>query len=740
MRSRAKWWSAASASSRVLRWYVGTNVGAHGNLRGSSATLGVVRRVVCLILPVIAGIALSTSARADNLVTESARGYEGYSAVEELSYEIFVEPSTKRPGRATVFVRQTLHNSANEMHDAVSTLGVPPSARVVGLKVARNGQWHEGLDADVAPRNDAGQRSPGEVFAQLVPPAQTGAVGAIEIVTYGIEGNATVQVEVELDVPVAVRGKRWELELPPRGRQTSVLNSERRISVRGLGDEHFWVDGIDSGGDPTIVVDHDEFPLIQWPAHLNKGPTLASNLEVTPDSFGEGGRFRLQVRLGQDRVTTPQHVVLLIDQSSSTDAKLQKHTRTMVRELFGQLPGTTTFDAIAFHRTATPLVSSEDGYGSVDDPNDVGELDRALASGEQHEGSDLSQALELAATRMKARGAKKTAIVVVTDGMMPTGPGAEDMESRFAQALGKQRRPELIFMVDDPLLHQRGVPGDHPVAKVAARLGARVTLQDLARTDQANDAPLLAAPRVLGQLSLKLPKGVTLDAPLPNAMIAGQYVVIEGHYEAKAPRSLRLKGRLGKKSLSVTAKARRAGKVPDAVAASLDPETDKTALAEAGFAFPEWYTRNAMQASRVAIERAGRNAAPARGSLTSDIFLRYLRQRVLPRSQACYRSAVNRDPRISGRVTFDFEIGKGEVMLASVAATELSQQDESFESCLEQAAWSMRVPKSSLDDQIYRVRYPVRFHAPEDAPNTVKSDAFDPIVDLLVDSAEILAQ
>lgn len=711
-----------------------------GNLRPSSATLGFVRRVVCLVLPVIAGLAPLSEARADNLVTESARGYEGYSAVEELSYEVFVEPNAKRPGRATVLIRQTLLNSVSEPHDAVSTLGVPPNARVVGLRVARNGEWREGLDTDVSTRPDKGQREPGDVFAQLIPPAQTGAVGGIEIVAYAIEGNATIQVEVELDVPVAVRGKRWELELPPRARQTSVLKSERRISVRGLDDEEFWVDGIGSGGDPTIVIDHDEFPLIQWPAHLGKGPTLASNLDVTPDVFGSGGRFRLQVRLGQDRMNTPQHVVLLIDQSSSTDAKLQKHARTMVRELFGQLPADTTFDAIGFHQSATPLVALDVGYGSVDDPNDVGELDRALAAGQQHEGSDLSQAIELAAARMQARGAKNNAIVVVTDGMMPTGPGSDGMESRFTQALGKQRRPEIIFMVDDPLLHQRGVPGDHPVAKAAARLGARVTLQDLARADQPNDGPLLAAPRVLGELGLSLPKGVTLDAPLPNAIIAGQYVVIEGHYEAEYPRSLRLKGRLGKRKLSVTAKARRTGKVPDAVAASLDPEADRQALAESGFAFPEWYTRNAMQASRVAIERAGRNAAPARGSLTSDIFLRYLRQRVLPRSQACYRSAVNRDPRLAGRVTFDFEIGKGEVMLASVSAAELTLEDESFESCLEQAAWAMRVPKSSLDDQIYRVRYPINFHAPQDAPDTVKSDGSDPIVDLLVNSADILAQ
>lgn len=708
-----------------------------------SALLGYpmqVRRLACFVVLALAALALPQHVHADSLVTESARGYEGFSAVEELSYEIFVEPNTKTPGRATVFLRQTLHNSVNEPHDAVSTLGAPAGARVVGVRVARNGVWHDGVDADVATRNDAGQRGPGEVFAQLIPPAETGAVGGLEVVAYGIAGNATIQVEVELDVPVAVRGKRWELELPPRARQTSVLNSERRISVRGLGKDHFWVDGIDSGGDPTIVVDHDEFPLIQWPARLTKGPTLASNLEVTPDSFGEGGRFRLQVRLGQDKSKTPQHVVLLIDQSSSTDASLQKDARTMARTLFGQLPAGTTFDAIGFSRSAAPLFELERGFASIDDPKGVGELDRALSVGQQSEGSDLTQALELAATRMKGRNAKRSAIVVVTDGMMPTGPGADDMESRFNKALGKQQRPDLIFMVDDPLLHQRGVPGDHPVAKVAARLGARVTLQDLARADQTNDAPLLAAPRVLGDLSLKLPKGVTLDQPLPNGIIAGQYVVIEGRYESKAPRSLRLRGRLGKKSLSVTAKARRSGTVPDAVAASLDPDTDTDSMAENGFAFPEWYTRNAMQASRVAIERAGRNAAPARGSLTSDIFLRYLRQRVLRRSDACYRSALNRDPRMEGRVSFDYEIGKGEVMLASIESSELTVEDESFESCLEQAAWAMRVPKSSLDDQIYRVRYPVKFNAPEDAPDRVRGDDSDPVVDLLVESADILAR
>src|SRR5690606_17294482 len=136
-------------------------------------------------------------------------------------------------------------------------------------------------------------------------------------------------------------------------------------------------------------------------------------------------------------------------------------------------------------------------------------------------GTDLRAAMELAGQQLAQRQAKRPLIVVVTDGMLPPSISADAIGQSLDLGLDKAKPPEVLFVVDDPLLNQRGLPADHAIAELAAGLGARISLETLATLGPAQIDTLLAAPGVLGNLRINLPSAVELDAPLPVGLVAG---------------------------------------------------------------------------------------------------------------------------------------------------------------------------------------------------------------------------
>lgn len=146
------------------------------------------------------------------------------------------------------------------------------------------------------------------------------------------------------------------------------------------------------------------------------------------------------------------------------------------------------------------------------------------------------------------------------------------------------------------------------------------------------------------------------------------------------------------------------------------------ALASDGYAAPPWLTRYHQRLARLSIMWAGRGGQLDRGHLDERIFRRYLLTRVFPRARACYNAALTRDQTLSGRVSFEIEVGKGEVMHAMIASQSMSRSDPIFEACILEAAWALEVPAGQLDEATYRLGYPVAFNAPAGGKPPVEGD------------------
>ena len=280
--------------------------------------------------------------------------------------------------------------------------------------------------------------------------------------------------------------------------------------------------------------------------------------------------------------------------------------------------------------------------------------------------------------------------------------------------------PEILFAVDEPMLAQRGLDPDHPVARMAAGLGARISLETLEQKT-GSVADLLEAPQVLRDLTVTLPKNAVLHEAAPAGLVAGNFIVLKGSYEGSRPPRPRIRGKIGPHRIRLTPKTIRSAAPPSALVASVGP-TSLTDAIDEGFASPPWLTRKHQRDAKLGITWAGRGGYMAKGFLDWRIFKRYLGTRVYPRARACYNMALTRDQTLGGRVVFTFEVGKGEVMLAEIAEIELTTPDPELRRCLLEAAWSLTIPVGQLDDQLYRLRYPLVLTPPEGGTSRMSVD------------------
>ena len=690
----------------------------------------------------------TTSAHADSLAIDLQSNPErNFQVVQELSYEAIVAGTDGY--HADLRLRVTLHNASNREQDAVLSLALPRESQIHGLQVARDGAWTPGKSTGVAP--EPGRREPGSVYVRPLAPVTAADPPAAELVVFSLEPNSTTQVELHIKAPTRLRGDRWELELPGRGQERTGLSPERRVLVQhqGKAAPRFWVDSVASSGAPFLITQPDDRSVVSWPmgqAVKPSRPGLASNrpldarLEVMPDDEGDarsGGRFRLYLRMQPTAAPRPDHVVVLLDRSRSTPPGLHREAFAAVTGLFDGLPGNLTFDAITFARQARPLLPDGAGAGAWPGVHDKAARDRVAAlldAGSREQGTDLAAAMTLAGQRISARKARRPLVLVLTDGMLPLGAGPDHIGQIFAASLAdKTLRPDIVFVVDEPLLARSGIAPEHPVAALAAGLGARITLTTLANLagDESAANLLLTAPGVLGELDVRLPRQAVLEDSVPSGLVAGNAVVLDGLYTGSPP-VVQVRGRLAGKRELLTPKPTRMPPPPAALAASIRP-TGADRPAGDGFAVPPWYTRKYQRSARLGITWANRGGGDDPGHLDERIFKRYLGTRVFPRARACYNLALARNQTIGGRVVFEFEVGKGEVMRAAIDPASMSTHDLAFERCLVEAAWMLDIPAGKLDDQIYRVRYPLVFNPPKTGRPALADDPLGPgTVELLL--------
>lgn len=664
--------------------------------------------MVSLALGALALLAVPT-AQADLLRAEQREGETGYVAVEELSFETIIEAGSDYS--ATLRIRTALHNSSLSTRDVVHALGLPFASQVEGVRVMKDGAWTDGVGTDVA--SERSRRAPGSVFVrQIVPKNRRDNPGA-EVVAYGLDADETLQVEVVVRVFPRLRGESWELELPSRGVGSNALAPERRVLVKGLrSGQSFSVDEERSGGKPFILSRAEDTVSVSWPSQLRSTDALEVNAETEPGPAGfDDGTLRLYLRLGEDQVSDPKHVIFLIDHSKSTANAVDDDVLAMADGLLDALPSSTTFDAIAFNRAVTPLFADRASFPRAGSNKDRLALRQAVTSHARGQGTDLQLALAEAARRAK-EGRGRTLIVIATDGMFPSSISPTDVARAFEVALGGRKdRPEVVFVIDEPMLQRSGLPIEHAATKVAASMGARISLESINQLHGANARTLLATPRVLGNLQVELPEGVQLDDPIPAGLVGGSFVMLRGHYTGKAPRSLRVSGTFGPRQVS--RKVRPAAAVHPSEAFTATTRSPIDEAQREGFSAPPWYLARWDKEARASIAQAGRfGRNKRRGYLDQKVFRHYLTTRVLPRARACYNDALTRHPELAGRVVLEIEVGKGEVMMARVSESDLDPKDAKLDPCLAEAAWRLDAPAGVRDRQIYRLRYPLRLVPP----------------------------
>jgi hypothetical protein len=649
---------------------------------------------------------------ADQLTAEQSEGERGYLAVEELSYETIVDASDGYS--ATLRLRTALHNTSANARDAVHSIALPATAQLRAIRVAQDGQWNDGMGTII--KDHPERRDPGTVFARPLPPAVRGGLPAAEVVTFGLEPNTTIQVELVVTVYPRLRGNNWELDLPARGHDQTNLARDRRVLVKGLRkNEPFWVDDTSNRGKPYIVTNGRDGVTAKWPAHLAKQALLEGHYELTPGPAGfDDGELRLYLRLGQTAPPKPDHVVLAVDRSLSTSALLQGQTHRMFAGVLDGLGAGVTFDALGFARTVTPLIDVERGEApKASDGAARAALQRALDANEREAGTDLVAALVTAVERAKAQKAKRPMIVVVTDGMLPVSLDAEQVSRAFDKAVGRRgARPDVLFVVDDPMLVRSGLDPAHPMARIAAALGARISLETVGQLQGRADAELLAAPRVMGKLEIPVPEGMTLDQPPPTGLVAGSFVLLTGRYVGTPAPSIEIKGELGGQAVTSRLRATQQERLPQAVAAVVGGSAQEAA--SEGFVRPPWYESEDQRTAELGIAQAGRGGVERKGYLDRKIFRHYLTTRVLPRARVCYNHSLVRNPVQAGRALHHREVAKGEVMLAGTNGVELEGADDKLVACLLEAAWALDIPAGELDDKVYVLRYPVRLIPPEE--------------------------
>ncbi len=452
---------------------------------------------------------------------------------------------------------------------------------------------------------------------------------------------------------------------------------------------------------------------VAWPAHLKATEAFEGRMELTPGPAGfDDGELALYVRLGQTVAPKPDHVVFAVDRSLSTKARMQRETIRVADALLDAMPKTTTFDAIGFDRKVERLViTAANRAPKIGDAAARRSLRANLEANIRGQGTDLATALGDAAERAARSGAKKPMILVVTDGMLPYTLDAEAVYNAVREGWGRRQLPEILFVIDDPMLTKSGLSPTHPVAKIAARLGARISLETLSTLQPTQAIDLLAAPEVLGDLSFELPENVTLHDKVPAGLVAGNFVRLRGHYVGAPPASVTMHGTMSGKATTKKLTAKSRTRRPAALAAA--PDGDTTTVAGEGFVRPPWYESRHQRTARQSIEQAGRGVRDRKGRLDKKIFRHYLTTRVLPRARVCYNHALQREATQAGRVELTFEVGKGEVMLASHGEAELSHKDPKLVDCLVEAAWALDIPAGKLDDKIYIVNYPLNLIPPE---------------------------
>lgn len=632
--------------------------------------------------------------RADSLHCESQGQSSGYLAVEERGYEIFIEPQGS--GLAHMRLRLTYFNSSSQPMDLLSRVALPAHSELQELLVRGDHGW---IKSKATTKASAQSPSPaGTWFASLLEKSDIpDGMQVAQITGTKLAPSSYTSIELVLSVPVQQRMQTQRLCLPPRMIVGPGLLQERRVTIR---DHHgkpkpFWIDDQTQKSNAQVLRANDR-DCLHWASKKQKPSALHASFSKYAQGK-ESNPFALTLELGPDTPRQPSTVTVMLDNSTSVEPSTYHRGAKLYALLRSKLKAKATL--WSFAKDAHPLATSQ-----------------WPPSHAPKAGSDLVQAIQ---TWTQATRSKSATLVVVTDGLLAL-PSKPSKLQKLQKTLRRYPKLSIILLVDDPVLAQRGVANDHPLLALASKLGAHLSLQSLQLLEtqdlQAEHdfvQALFASPQVGSELKVKLPRSCSLDAPPPEQLISGQVQRLFGHCKTGSKLWARVALKQGRRSRRIKIKASRASQHPTHFASAVSASLRDEAAAH-GSTQPSWFRRAMARDSELGFQAAAK-IKERHGRLDAELLQIKLREHLWPRAHACYNHALGRNRAQAGVAQLSIALGKGEVSLVEASSRSLTVKDPQFLSCLEAAAWKLRVPAALADPVVYRIYYPLNFQRPKNA-------------------------
>ena len=439
----------------------------------------------------------------------------------------------------------------------------------------------EGLVVRVAGRNEAGVIVPAESLQNftpaslgLVPDLGTLRVDAdpddasrpvVDVRVYPVRRDRVTAFTLRWSVPATYADGLMSVVLPARGVGSHLapcrvhLEASAGSGIRGwasLRAGGVWIGagarvrGTVSGAPSSVA-----FSIEARPTWAGSAPVIAV---AHAPPIGTSSPSTIAIYLPDTptrRSFSPPRLLFIVDASRSVGEEGRRAAATLIETLVRAAPRGTPTEAVLFDRHARRVL----GAWRTADQGAVAAITRAVREAPMASGSDLASALALAATTL---GGEPGHVVVITDGVLPTGQSSTELLGAYAAPAGRTVIDILIPLVAGAAVPERGAlatlasvyggrvvafPADHPMTPAALTdgLGAGVPITDLAL--DADGVPIA-------------------DVALPDLLPAGAGIVLTTTLSSR-PRRLLLRARRGKAALTARPIALPAGSERFAVAA-----------------------------------------------------------------------------------------------------------------------------------------------------------------------------
>lgn len=670
-------------------------------------------------------------------------------AVREASCDLDLE---LRGAVATVEERHKVVNRGADPFAVSYELDLPAGAALTGFSIQADGAPETALPvpasfhtANVASHTVLGA-DPAVVVAL---PEGSASQYAVRLQPLAPDHDATFTLRYT--VVAEIRGGAVRVTLPARPAPLAVCKGTlHAVAGPGTSITSMRVAGTaaPSRSSVTFTVDDHDLPIDVDLAFAGKDPVVWTQTERLVDGWS-ATLVTVAAPITHAAPTAALHALFVIDTSRSMELVGRHNIAKVLAAVGSSLPAGTEVEAILYDRTAARVL----GGWKPGTPEVLAQIAAAASKRPAVNGSDLVAAFQLA-HEVLVEPTRGTALVVtITDGVVGDVDGPA-----LSRALdAKTSLVDMLAVVLDPA-HTKSPGGEAITSPVNLYGGSfvEVNVDELDRALAVVDDWLRP-----WWLELKL-AGVGRFDPLRSGggftktlvhRGSPRAFVLTAHGEAPikiAPRvapaapvaALTLAATTADDFTGVTDaddadRARGAVSRAKAIARVpfVGPDTAFAALTSAGKVARD---RRAMVKGggpyeRLVTfedppERAGTGAGgatattPPPSAIAKITLERLFRDQLSPRAYACYQRALGTHPTLSGTVTFDLRLGRGEITEVTLSGF----GDPQLDGCLLDAAYAMQLPlpdfKVNADDQTV-AHYPLTFNVADEKPFVVLGDA-----------------